>query len=534
MRRRLALAACLTLLIAPAVTAGTPEIRAVEVFSAMSVEVAAVGERVALEVEILAVADDAGEDALATALEALDLDLPDGLRLDRWTRTRLARTGDIVEIRRRAYLRAARAGVFDLPAVPLALPGDAEPHMLPARRLHVVAGAPEWAAAHVVPVRVERAVPGARFARTGSAFLAAPDVLVTAFHVVANAGRVQVTLPDGSTLSTTRAWSLDAERDVALLHIDAERARRAGLRVLPLAPPDARAAVAFTAGWVDGVQHMSSGVRFSGTEGVGSAARVSANAVRPGDSGGPLLDAAGRVLGVVLSGRSSFDDRDLVRQDVCLAADLAPVLAARPDRPRSLRAARPDAPTARALDAVDHLAAGREHLDALRAAAAADDDPLLQFLAGSVFEEAGARQDAAAAFRIARAAGYIPATYALAHQHLRAGDAAAAEPLFAEVAAATPYARLGAMGRARALSALGHYRSAEAELNTVLDSDARFAPALYLLGVVRLAQGREDAARALAVRLARRPAWAAALRGPIEHAALRPTALEAMPLVALR
>jgi predicted negative regulator of RcsB-dependent stress response len=111
------------------------------------------------------------------------------------------------------------------------------------------------------------------------------------------------------------------------------------------------------------------------------------------------------------------------------------------------------------------------------------------------------------------------------------GEAAA---LFAETAAAGPYRRLGAFGQAQALIGAGRYEEAEAALEVVLDHDARFAPALYLLGIVRLAQGRVDEAQALTVRLGARPGWANALRLPIEAEALRPPNLEALPRVALR
>ena len=162
------------------------------------------------------------------------------------------------------------------------------------------------------------------------------------------------------------------------------------------------------------------------------------------------------------------------------------------------------------------------------------DDPVLQYTAGMMLEEVGELHLAAGALDASRRAGYAPAAYSLAHHLLSRGHLAAAADLFAETAAAGPYRRLGAFGQAQALVGMGRYEASERALESVLDHDARFAPALYLLGIVRLAQGRVDEARALAVRLDARPGWADALRLPIEAEALRPPSLDVLPRVALR
>ena len=164
----------------------------------------------------------------------------------------------------------------------------------------------------------------------------------------------------------------------------------------------------------------------------------------------------------------------------------------------------------------------------------APDDAVLQYTAGMMLEEVGEDRLAAGALDASRRAGYVPAGYSLAHHLMSRGDLGAAADLFAETASSGPYRRLAAFGQAQALIGMGRYADAEDALSTVLDHDARFAPALYLLGIVRLAQGRIDEARALTVRLAARPQWADALRLPVESEALRPPALEVLPRLALR
>jgi hypothetical protein len=128
----------------------------------------------------------------------------------------------------------------------------------------------------------------------------------------------------------------------------------------------------------------------------------------------------------------------------------------------------------------------------------------------------------------------VPAGYALGHHLLDRGRLRLAADVFTETASDGAYRRLAAFGQAQALVGMGRYVEAEAALATVLDHDARFAPALLLLGLVRLAQGREAEARALAVRLADRPGWAEALWVPIGAEGLRPPRVRPLPRATLR
>ena len=508
----------------------------VQVFSALDRGAVETGGAVTLTVEALATAPTAADRAaLRDALGGLDVEaqVRPALRVVDAGGLEERMYGDVVQVRRRVVLSVADPSVAEVPALWVGGVGETRPHPLAA---YASGAAAQRAAAHVVPVTAEGALGGAAFGRLGSAFLVGDDALVTAYHVVVGAERVRVWLPDGTETTAGAAWALDPARDLAVLRVDADAVRRAGLRPLPLAPSRVPGAVAFAVRRGD--RAVAAARRFDDLASAGERVRLTANAVRPGDSGGPLLDEAGRVLGVVTSGRSVDGDPDLLASPVCLAADATPLLA-------RLGAGRRAVPLARALASAGALAAGQVHaavgaVGALpadgdahlaRLAAAvrrAPDRPALQYLAGTTLDEGGAPQ-ASAALRAAHAAGFTPAGYSLGHRLLGAGRAAEAEAVFAEVGG--PYAALAAFGRAQALVRLGRYAEAEPAVDAVLDRDPSFAPALYLLGLVRVAQGREAEATALAVRLRPRGQWADALRLAIRHPALRPPMLEPLPRI---
>jgi Flp pilus assembly protein TadD len=532
-----------------------------QIFSSVDRTVAAVGEPVRFEIEGLAVPEsDEAAEALLHAFDALVL--PPVVE----EAFELAEDGDLVARRRagtrifelsRAFvLRPRRAGTFGLPPVPIPLPG-VSPATSP-RTLVVYEGGTDGEASQraVVPIVAEGRVEGRLLRRVGSGFFVAEDALVTAYHVVLDAERVRLQLPDGRRVTTARAWAVDPARDVAVLYVPPGPARRAGVRPLRLTDRfdadlvgDAEAGVVFTAGWPGGIQQPTAAVRYPSLRyGPADLLRVSANAVRPGDSGGPLLDADGRVLGVVSSGRSTDGEPDVLREDLCLATDPRRALAARlaqagpmPLR-RSLRAAAEAAlndevigVATRVLDPAlrgDAVARQLERLDA--AARQAPDDPALQFLAGTVYQALGRDDRAATAYHavLDEVEGYFPALYALGHVYYERGDHDRAEDYFRRTHQAAPYARLAALALARLYADRLRYDEADGVLREVLDHDPDFGPALYLLGYGLAARGRSDEAEAVAVRLDRLDAaWADALRLHLRHETLRPVALARLPRV---
>ena len=140
----------------------------------------------------------------------------------------------------------------------------------------------------------------------GSGFLVDTEGhILTNYHVVHDASTVQVVLPNGETLDAKVAGRSPAD-DVALLKVDAKDV--AGIEPLPLADSSAietgQMAIAVgspfgldnsvTVGVVSGVERSRPGVLRRPITGM-----IQTDAsLNPGNSGGPLLNSQGEVIGI--------------------------------------------------------------------------------------------------------------------------------------------------------------------------------------------------------------------------------------------
>ena len=144
---------------------------------------------------------------------------------------------------------------------------------------------------------------------TGTGFAIAGGRIVTNQHVVAGAELVAVRL--GGRRARARVLGSDASTDLAILRLARERAR--SLPTLPLGrsadvrPGDTAIAIGnpfglartLTAGVVSAV-----GRRITAPDGARIRDAIQTDAaVNPGNSGGPLLDGRGRVIGVIAQSR---------------------------------------------------------------------------------------------------------------------------------------------------------------------------------------------------------------------------------------
>ncbi len=181
------------------------------------------------------------------------------------------------------------------PATPVAAPDPA------------IVGDPDVAAASDSVVRVLGTACG--LGVEGSGWAAAPGLIVTNAHVVAGEDDTSVTTPGGASLPAT-AVHYDPENDLALLHIDAD------LPSLAIAPNPTSGADAAVLGYPENGPYAVAPARLGETRdtisedsyGRGpirrSIASLSGN-VRSGNSGGPLVDNRGRVLGTVFAATTS-------------------------------------------------------------------------------------------------------------------------------------------------------------------------------------------------------------------------------------
>lgn len=146
----------------------------------------------------------------------------------------------------------------------------------------------------------------------GTGWVVRPGRIVTNAHVVAGASRVRVEA--GRDVFRGQVVLYDPERDLAVLSVPGLRAP-----ALPLGPAVARGQAAAVPGYpLDGPYRVVSARVRATLEASGydiySSGRVvrqiySLNTtVRPGNSGGPLLDTRGRVVGVIFA-TSLEDDR---------------------------------------------------------------------------------------------------------------------------------------------------------------------------------------------------------------------------------
>ncbi len=165
----------------------------------------------------------------------------------------------------------------------------------------------------------------------GSAFVIAPQRVITNAHVVAGTDRVQVETSDGTLDATVVLY--DPETDVAILKVPGLRAP-----VLQLAP---KSAVSGTSGLVLGYPldgpytasaarvrdriHLRGPDIYNATTVVRNVYTVRA-VVRSGNSGGPLLDGSGQVLGLVFGAAVDNDETGFVLADDEISDDVATAL----------------------------------------------------------------------------------------------------------------------------------------------------------------------------------------------------------------
>jgi S1-C subfamily serine protease len=146
----------------------------------------------------------------------------------------------------------------------------------------------------------------------GSGWVAAPGLVVTSAHVVAGVDRPRVDRNDGGPLLRAQVVAFDRHNDIAVL-----RVARLKQRPLPLADPAPGTAAALlgypgNGPYVETPVRVGKDARIIGRDAYGHfpTSRVVTTlrgSVRGGNSGGPVVDARGRVLTTVFARRPGGD-----------------------------------------------------------------------------------------------------------------------------------------------------------------------------------------------------------------------------------
>lgn len=190
---------------------------------------------------------------------------------------------------------------------------------------------PELARAAASVVRVSGTAYACGTSSTGTGFVIAPDRVVTNAHVVAGVDAPIVEVPGGEAREG-RIVAFDPGGDLAVIAVE-----DLGAPPLPLGPTLAPGSAAVVQGYPYGgpFTQINADVLSVGTVGIpdiydrGSAPREIYSlraAVRPGNSGGPLLTADGTVAGLVFA-RGENDD---TRGYAITMAELDPLAATAP------------------------------------------------------------------------------------------------------------------------------------------------------------------------------------------------------------
>jgi S1-C subfamily serine protease len=162
----------------------------------------------------------------------------------------------------------------------------------------------------------------------GSSFVYAPQHVLTNAHVVAGTSRVTVETQDGRL--DARVVRIDPRRDVAVLYVPGLKAATLEMPSTPASSGQNAIVLGYPQNGSFDVQparirdrQTISGQDIYGNGSVNRDIYTIRSTVRPGNSGGPLIDTSGRVLGIVFASALDSSDTGFVLTNAEVAADAA-------------------------------------------------------------------------------------------------------------------------------------------------------------------------------------------------------------------
>ncbi len=142
----------------------------------------------------------------------------------------------------------------------------------------------------------------------GSGFVVSADTIVTNYHVIESVSKVQVKFSNGESLTSQGTLLVDKDRDLALLSVKQINRSIVPLEVNKELPKQGQDVIALgtprgfefsvTRGIVSGVRTASSINTALGRESLAGTWVQTDAAISPGNSGGPLVDQNGKVIGM--------------------------------------------------------------------------------------------------------------------------------------------------------------------------------------------------------------------------------------------
>lgn len=148
---------------------------------------------------------------------------------------------------------------------------------------------------------------------TGTGFVIGSEHILTNAHVVGGSTRSVIEVNGGTMEATVVLY--DSDRDLAVLYVPGLELPVLNLRAAPAVSQDDAIVLGYPGGGPYTVtparirsDYELSGPNIYGTDTVNRDVYILRAAVRPGNSGGPLLDTQGQVIGVIFG--SAIDDPD--------------------------------------------------------------------------------------------------------------------------------------------------------------------------------------------------------------------------------
>lgn len=175
-----------------------------------------------------------------------------------------------------------------------------------------------------LPVRQDLSAPTPAVAQQGTSgtgfFVGDHGVIVTSLHVVAGASKVQVVVDEHETVDAEVIYE-DGANDLAVLRVKALRAALPIRSSQGLAKGDEIFALGFPVPTLQGPETKATFGRVNALSGVAGDTRYlqMSAAIQPGNSGGPLFDRHGAVVGVVtatLDPKQTFGTAGYLPQNV--------------------------------------------------------------------------------------------------------------------------------------------------------------------------------------------------------------------------